>query len=278
MIEESTKFLIERAVEELEKINIADTVVTVAVSSIFKEILDSFRKCFPERQNEFEKIVSEKLEKVTGEELTKPNAHIAISLLYLNAFVDSNKLRELFANLLIASMRRETQSFAHISFVRVLEQISPEEALLIKSTSILRDYNPVARISYQKRADRDSQYTKLFGENYSGQTYEDNDLFFDATTSKRLFHHITLFDIGLPYEQLSFLLDNLARLNLIEINYNGSVDAENYKNFKRLKVMDEIMQKLIDDGDVDEDYHLVYNAGAIAPTEYGRKFYEICVK
>ena len=278
MIEESMNFLIERVPEELEKINIAGTTMTVALSSFLKEILDSVRKHFPERQNMFEEIVSEKLKKVTGEELTEPNAHIAVSLLYLNAFVDSNKLRELFANLLVASMRRETQPFAHISFVRVLEQMSPEEALLIKSTSILRYYNPVARISYQKRADRDSRFTELFGKSYTGQSFKDNDLFFDATTSKGLFHHITLFDIGLSYEQMSFLIDNLARLNLIEINYSGSVDVENYKNFKRVKVMDEIMQKLKDDGETDEDYHLVYNPGAIAPTEYGKKFYEICVK
>lgn len=269
MIEEIANSLIEKGIE------IAENGLTVAETFVFNKIWDKYKSKANENTSKLDAIVRDKLKNVTKEELTEANSHLAISLLYLNSYTDDDQLRELFGNLLFASMKRETKEKAHVSFVRILEQLSPAEAYLIKSTSILREYNPIARISYQQK-----KYTEmeLLDKNYTGQKFKDNDLFYDPNTTKRLYHHVALFDVGLACEEVSFLIENLARLNLIEIDYKGFLDEESYKNFKRVKEMEEIMQSLIREGEANEEYHLVYNAGAISPTEYGKKFYEICVK
>lgn len=258
--------------------NVAGSFTGALVSGMVNRFLDTKNKRFQRNTQKLIELADKEIAGLPPEKISEPDGRLILLLLQLNCVTDDELLRGYFAKLLASSMKIETQTVAHISFANILSQLSPAEALLMKSTSVLRDNNPVARISYQKRADRDEQHVGIYGKDYKGQTFADNDLFFEFFKGEVMLSHVTLFDRDLPPKQMSFLLANLMRLNLIEVNYNLQVEAENYKGFKRTELFDEFEQEIKFKGKMKADFHLVYNAGVILPTEYGRAFYKVCVK
>ena len=257
--------------------NAAGNFAGTLVNGVLNRLWDNKEERFQGNTRKLIELADKEIAGLPPEKLTEPDGRLTLLLLQLNCVTDDELLRGYFAKLLGSSMKRETQPTAHISFANVLGQLSPAEALLLKSTSVLREDNPVARIVYQKRADKDAQQVDLFGENYTGQSFENNDLFFDFFFGDVMLNHLTLFDRDLPPKQMSFLLANLVRLSLIEINYNLRLEAEAYKGFKRTELFDEFEREIKSQGKTKTDWHLVYNAGVISPTEYGRTFFEICV-
>lgn len=77
--------------------------------------------------------VGEKLENVPLERLLSPEPHVvgpALEALKYTGYQES--LREMYANLLATSIDAKTAEHAHPSFVEIIKQISPDEALIIK--------------------------------------------------------------------------------------------------------------------------------------------------
>jgi len=77
--------------------------------------------------------VAEKLSETPTEEIVEPKPHVAgpaLEALRWTGHEDS--LRDLYANLLAASMDMKTASMAHPSFVEIIKQLTPDEARLMK--------------------------------------------------------------------------------------------------------------------------------------------------
>ena len=91
----------------------------------------------------FEKIeewlsvtVTKKLAHVRPENIRNPPLDIAGPVLMQMSFVeDQEELKEMFANLLASSMNTETANNVHRSFVRLIEQMSGDEARILKHIS-----------------------------------------------------------------------------------------------------------------------------------------------
>lgn len=79
-------------------------------------------------------LLSKKLENIPPENIVSPEPHIAVpALQQLSYSIDNENLREMYSNLLAKSMNRERQNEVHPSFVEIIKQLSPEEAVILKN-------------------------------------------------------------------------------------------------------------------------------------------------
>lgn len=85
---------------------------------------------------ETEKLLEEKLAGIPEEKITEPEPYVAVpAIQQLSYSVDNPDLREMYANLLAASMNVDTKWNVHPSFVDIIRQLTPDEAKLLKYLS-----------------------------------------------------------------------------------------------------------------------------------------------
>lgn len=82
---------------------------------------------------ETEKLLSEKLKNIPEEKIVEPEPYVAVpAIQQLSYSIDNSDLREMYANLLAASMNIETKWDVHPGFVDIIRQLTPDEAKLMK--------------------------------------------------------------------------------------------------------------------------------------------------
>lgn len=80
-----------------------------------------------------ENRVAQKLSKIQPDRIISPEVHIAGPIIEALRFCGyQEQLREMYANLLATAMDAEMARKAHPSFVEIIKQISPDEAILMK--------------------------------------------------------------------------------------------------------------------------------------------------
>lgn len=232
--------------------------VMALVPRAINAALIPLRKWIAEREYllaETEKLLAEKLKDIPPEKITTPEGYVGVPALQAIAYsMDSDELRELYANLLANAMNVDTKSKVHPSFVELIKQMSPNDAVVFKAiyeapiTPVLDLY------TWKKPEDGDE------GGNFN------------------YIHNITWIK-EIPYGEVAISLDNLLRLGLIDIPYGSSyTHKENYKMVKenpeyiRLKQRLETLLKFskLDSVKSDEKY--------VRSTTLGDSFFEICVK
>lgn len=139
------------------------------------------------------RTVSEKLNNTPEEEIISPKPHVAGPALEALRFTGHEEsLRDLYANLLAASMDSRTASMAHPGFVEIIKQLTPDEARLMKYFST-GDRLPVITLRVE---------------------------FTDSPGGRDILVNFSIFaeEAGCENPHLTpSYLDNLARLGLIEI-------------------------------------------------------------
>lgn len=82
---------------------------------------------------ETEKLLAEKLKNLEPEKIVPPEPYVAVPALQAISYSkDNEKLRNLYANLLSKSMNIDTKDRVHPSFVEIIKQLSPFDAILLK--------------------------------------------------------------------------------------------------------------------------------------------------
>lgn len=82
---------------------------------------------------ETEKILEKKLKNVKPEDILTPEPYIAVpTLQYISYCMDSNQLRNMYANLLASSMNKNTKNRVHPGFSEIIKQLSSDEAKILK--------------------------------------------------------------------------------------------------------------------------------------------------
>lgn len=77
-----------------------------------------------------------RLAQASPQEIETPPSYIAGQLLLQLQFcADEEQLREMYANLLASAMLKGTASSVHPAFVQVIQQLTPDEALLLRSVA-----------------------------------------------------------------------------------------------------------------------------------------------
>lgn len=111
--------------------------------------------------------VQEKAARIPEEKLTEPEAYVAIpAVQQLSYCYDSEELREMYANLLVSSMNKDTKSSVHPSFVDIIKQLTPDEAKLLQAIKDTGGYLPLIDLQLKLGPDRGhvkvlSNYTNI---------------------------------------------------------------------------------------------------------------------
>jgi len=96
---------------------------------------------------ETEKLLAMKLENVSPEKIVSPEAYVAIPAIQAISYsMDSEELRNLYANLLANAMNVDTKEFVHPSFVEIIKQMSPLDAKVFELI-MLAEIRPLITIN-----------------------------------------------------------------------------------------------------------------------------------
>lgn len=98
-----------------------------------------FREYYPQLRQEaldsLEKMVTEKLESIPADCIIPPTARITVPTIQKASITEETEIRELYANLLVNSMNNVVKKGVHPSFVEIINQLSPDEAKILRHFS-----------------------------------------------------------------------------------------------------------------------------------------------
>lgn len=196
---------------------------------------------------ETQKLLELKLEHIEPEKIVEPEPYVAVPAIQAISYTMNNEeLRNLYANLLAKAMIDDTKESVHPSFVEIIKQMSPIDALVFKII-VESDIRPIIDLNRKMP---------------SGGT-------------QNIQNHCTWIN-EFSIKQCATAIDNLLRLGLIEIpfgNYYTQQEAYNYvrENPKFKELEQESLKRL------KEEESLDYERNYIKLSDLSTLFYNICV-
>lgn len=199
------------------------------------------------RLAETEKLLSKKLENVAEEKIVTPDPFVAVPAIQAISYsMDSEELRNLYANLLANAMNVDKKNRVHPSFVEIIKQMSPIDATIFKLI-FEKELRPLLRLDVVSGLERG------YSVSVSGISWI-RDYSFDS---------------------IAVSIDNLQRLGLVRETY-----LENYVNddvYRIVRDNPEYLQiknslESAGEGVVEE------KKGICHLTVLADAFYELCVK
>lgn len=203
--------------------------------------------------SETKKLLEEKLKDIPAENIITPPAYVAVPALQSIAYcMDDIQLRDMYAELLAHAMNSETVDNVHPTFVEIIKQMSPFDALVFKElTKTL--VQPCISIKYRNKNTKASY------------PVQDIIAFSDLDT--------------FPLVPTQIALENLERLRLIEINKGSKYGiSEKYEDLKYSvkKVVSTFVEDNKQNFDVN-DYQIVYDEFVILIRGFGQFFARACL-
>ena len=192
--------------------------------------------------------LTKRLRNIPAENIVQPKPNVAgpaIESLKFNGH--EPELRELFANLLAASMNVEISSRAHPAFVEIIKQITPDEAKILKHFSATYSYPFI-----------ESSNVRL---DWASDKANEN-LLRDFTRSCKTI------DLD-NHDLIPSYLDNLRRLQIFEITNEYKDDLQTQLDSRGSFDLEEIQDMLKEDKERVEELFF---------TQLGMQFVEICIK
>ncbi|MCO4594057.1 hypothetical protein Si066_00959 [Streptococcus infantarius subsp. infantarius] len=214
-----------------------------AINSIFLPI-DIWLTKREYKLEEVKAILAKKLGDISEEKLTIPEPYIAVPALEAISYsMDNEQLKNMYANLLARAMLKSEQSKVHPSFVEIIKQLSPNDALLFKEIMEC-EASPIIHLSVVQDIGNNEYHYNL--------NWKDN------------------------YNESNVSLSNLQRLGLIEIPNNKKAYSPDdvYNIVRESKGYKEVYRELKEkypQNDIHEDKSFV-NTNALS-----RSFYEVCL-
>lgn len=202
---------------------------------------------------ETKKLLEDKLKETPAENIITPPPYVAIPALQSISYcMDAKELRDMYAELLAHSMNINTINNVHPTFVEIIKQMSPFDAVVFKE--LIKDLViPCIGIKYVNK------HTKA--------SYPIHDIIAFSNLDK------------FPLVPTQISLENLERLRLIEVNksakYNNSLKYNELKH----------SVKMISDNFVDDnasifnvnDYQIIYDEFVILIRGFGQFFARACL-
>ncbi len=196
--------------------------------------------------------VAEKLKDAPSERLRTPEPNVAgpaLEALKYTGYQDN--LRELYAGLLATAIDSKTAHAAHPSFVEMIKQMSPDEALIMRSLAGV-GIRPL--IDVRKEAK-------------------------NTTVGNWIVRHFSLvtLEAGCKHPDLGAVyLVNLERLGLVELRENYTLLSGQDDLYKTLKERPEI-QRMVTHINETADHKATITSGAIILTKLGEQFCYACI-
>lgn len=196
---------------------------------------------------EAQKLLELKLEHIDQEKIVEPESYVAIPAIQAISYSMGNEeLRNLYANLLAKAMIDDTKESVHPSFVEIIKQMSPIDALVFKMI-VEAGIRPIINLRRKTPSD--------------GSNIIQN-------------HYTWIKDFSI--KQCATSIDNLLRLGLIEIPFGKYyIQQEIYNHIKENPLFQELEQesvKTLADGEI-----IDYEKSYIKLSDFSMLFYNICV-
>ncbi|SDQ14181.1 DUF4393 domain-containing protein [Streptococcus equinus] len=188
-------------------------------------------------------ILAEKIKNIPEDKLTTPEPYIAVPALEAISYsMDNEQLKNMYANLLARAMLKSEQSKVHPSFVEIIKQLSPNDALLFKEI-MEREYSPIIHLSVvQDIGNNDYRYNLNWKNNYN---------------------------------ESNVSLSNLQRLGLIEIPFGKwYLNDKVYDIVRQTKSYNDIVKKLREQYPQNELYE---DKSCVNTNALSKSFYEVCL-
>ena len=100
---------------------------------------------------ETEILLAEKLKHIPEDKIVEPEPYVAVpAIQQLSYSLDSEELRELYANLLASSMNADIKRDVHPAFVDIIKQLAPDEAKLLRYFS---EQNAIPAVEVRERSE-----------------------------------------------------------------------------------------------------------------------------
>lgn len=191
------------------------------------------------------KLLSEKMQTVDPEKITIPENYVAVPALQQLAYCyDSEELRDMYANLIAASMNTDTKWNVHPAYVDIIKQLTPDEAKLIKLFQSKELWPVVHAKMYMKD-----------GKSYNDVAYNHSELGAYCECPQAVYSY----------------LNNLNRLGIVDINYSTYCTYEGaYDN------LDRQFQAQRDEWEKTGCKFKIEH-GIIELTSFGRSFAKTCI-
>ena len=202
---------------------------------------------------EIEKLLAKKLEHISEDKIVTPEAYVAVPAIQAISYsMNSEELRNLYANLLAKAMNSDTKDMVHPSFVEIIKQMSPVDSLVFK-TIMQRESNPLIDLVYQKMGDPD---------------------FPIPTEFEIIAKNISDIDIA-PIDIISLSIDNLVKQNLISIPTDFSYTDNFYDKLLKSQYYISQSKSHLDRSD---GFIFSHQKRMIEKTNLGISFYKTCVE
>lgn len=134
---------------------------------------------------QIEVLLEQKLNNVPPENIIAPEPYIAVPAIQAISYsMDSDELRELYANLLAKSMNKDTKGNVHPAFVEIIKQMSPNDAAYFKLLSSM-DTRIVADIKGYEPNEISYAYIRRH-ENYFSDTFTEETINISINNLRRL--------------------------------------------------------------------------------------------
>ena len=210
---------------------------------------------------ETKKLLEQKLKGVKPEEIVPPEPYVAVPAIQAISYsMDSEELREMYANLLAKSMQKEYRGDVHPSFVEIIKQLCPDEAKLLR---------------YMKQ-----MYTVRTQRLFPALTIT-------AKKNKESSSHRTIefcwSDLGVSAkcEQEEYIIkyfDNLERLGIVSRTDESSLtDKALYASLINHPHISDIRTQVLPQHAAAGSGFLDYQEGYISITEFGLAFCRTCI-
>jgi hypothetical protein len=212
---------------------------------------------------ETKNLLAQKLAHISQEKIVTPEPYVAVPAIQAISYsMNSDELRELYANLLVKSMNTDTKNSVHPAFVEIIKQLSPVDAKVLKEISS-NNFLPIAFLSASQYAGSPTN---------ARIDYYVNSL--EYPLKKYEFSNITPIQF-LDYESVSLSIDNLMRQRLIEQRYNFTEGIHTSITNSPLytQCRNELEQHV-----VNSHWRYEETPSSLWFTNLGRSFSDVCIK
>lgn len=206
-------------------------------------------KCLGYKAKEFLADLEPKIENIPEEKRQEPPLMIAGPVLEGLKYNDNEDLREMFLNLLAASMNSDTAENAHPSYVETIKQLSPLDAKIFREIYLAEQFACVhlnLRIKGTERV-----YTDAFPDYFLNELYNLADPFL-----------------------MSSSIQNIIRLGLI--NYLMKIQMMGY-NYSKIRENPYVLDRIEHYNQYEKEVFLDIINGTIQINNYGKNFAKICL-
>lgn len=210
---------------------------------------------------EVEALLESKLQNVNPETIVTPEPYVAVPALQSVSYsMDSEHLRNMYANLLSKAMLLNIKNDVHPAFIEIIKQLSPNDAILLKEIVSFDGSIPAASLSICLRQD---------------DSCEDEDSF-KKIPSVPIITPLQIDNISEDEQFIS--LDNLNRLGIINLSSDALYDDSLYDFIQNTELFYEATnysKELEENGA--SLHNICTEKKSIGLTSFGKIFCNICI-